>query len=862
MGRTHIQYSPWGVFPLVRQNETPQMSNKVRPKGSRMKAARPLVLQFGITLAIMLMLFGSLLLPATRIGSQDTPLSEEFASERQSTTYTPFVNDRFVFYWSPIDGTYEQEDEEDDYGWGMRNNNGQRNNDAMVGVNRYGDSPISDMGAIALSSYDWDNKVDIILRDGQIFTDAFMADYPYNVIDYGLILVYNGVDLTKTPTNEWPIDLDCDGNNDYDQTVTGRKYYQFDLNMNVPMNEVKILLPTEMSEVKSVAKMDRNNGDNVEYLKKAGPGQEGYEVVDAARGPGEMTIRAEPTWGAGTCVRISFYHTTFVCDEDDDFRTITGYPDVKPYSPHLKQVYDYELWSTGDNVLSPSGGLSRYDGEMLYTTRDLRLWGGTVETISTGRTMVLKTTVTEAWIDKNGNGIPDLEDDCDGNYVIGEGWVGGNGGGDDCEVAHGVDNAWFANELSADAVWSFYGDEFYGFVHRDMMIASYDEDNEIEIIDMSDGDDTMKITLDAWENFMWVSSFVQDTYCGNDDAGDNYELQSYGLLRYTDWSDPVAAQEAMNSPIIQRAIDSGNFESDWVLVKSKHPVTIYGGIWDNNWHMQIYGPRGSQYYIPYAYGITITGLDREAHVNIDFQDTTDKDTRVTIGPGEEWTFSSMDACPFSNNYVGEIEWAEITSDHPIRIELWKANDDNAFDNTQVTSFMEGFDYYPADETWQVAIHHRAMVYIVALEPETQVGWTGTWINDKPLEMTLDQYQVYRIVMDSDEDYDGDCNDDTEADNEDELEGDIHMIYISADKNVLVEVRYGRDYSCEPQDMDLAISINPTIQRASMEYPYFIPLLISTLMVTDLALVGTGRRGIAGVLGLVHRKYPMPKKLGK
>jgi hypothetical protein len=27
-------------------------------------------------------------------------------------------------------------------------------------------------------------------------------------------------------------------------------------------------------------------------------------------------------------------------------------------------------------------------------------------------------------------------------------------------------------------------------------------------------------------------------------------------------------------------------------------------------------------------------------------------------------------------------------------------------------------------------------------------------------------------------------------------------------------------------------------------------------------VGTGRRGIAGVLGLVHRIYPMPKRIGK
>ena len=808
--------------------------------------------------AIMLMLFGSLLLPSTRIGSQDDPLSEELASGRQSTTYTPFVNSDFVFYWSPIDGLYEQEDNEEDYGWGMRNEAGQRNNDRMPGVNRYGDSSMSDMGIITLSSYDWDNEVEIILRDGFVFTEAFQTDYPFNVIDFSLILTYNGIDLTKTPTRDWPISVDCDDGANYHQTYCSKKCYGFDLDPDVPMNEIKIQMPDELSELKGVCKVQRGT-DTMVYLNKAGPGQEGYEVIPVERGPDLMVIRAEPSYGASSAVQVCFDHTTFVCCEQNEFRTITGYPDMLPYSPHLKRVFDYPLWK---GTLSPSGGNSRYDGKMFYTTRDLWLWGGTVEVISSGRSMVMKSTVAAAWIDKNGNGIPDVQDDCDGSYSIGNGWVGGNGGGDDCEVAHGIDTAWSANELSADAVWSFYGDEYFGFVHRDMMIASYDDDNVIEIVDMSDGDDTMTVTLDAWENFMWVSSFVQDTWCGNDDAGDNYELQSYGILSKVDWSDPVAAQEAMNSPAIQRAIDSGNFESDWVLVKSKHPVTIYGGIWDNNWHMQIYGPLGSRYYIPYAVGLTITGLDKEAHVNIDFQDTTEKDTEVTIAPGEQWTLESMSCCPFSNNYVAEIEWAEITSDHPIRVELWKSNDDNAFDNSQFATFEKGFDYYPAQEVWHVAIHHRGQIYIVALEEDTNVGWTGTWINNKPEECTLDAYQLYRVVIDSDEDYDGDCADDSEPDNEDELEGNVQMMHIYADKPVIVEVRYGRDYSCEPQDMDIALSINPTIQRASMEYPYFIPLMISSMMVTDLALVGTGRRGIAGVLGLVHRNFAMPRKLGK
>ena len=121
---------------------------------------------------------------------------------------------------------------------------------------------------------------------------------------------------------------------------------------------------------------------------------------------------------------------------------------------------------------------------------------------------------------------------------------------------------------------------------------------------------------------------------------------------------------------------------------------------------------GDESYIPFAVGLTITGLEHEAHVVIDFQDTTEKDTEVTIEPGKEWTFMTMGCCPFSNNYVAEIEWAEIWSDHPIRDELWKSNDDNAFDTTQMAVFDKGYDYYPADENWHLALHHRANVFIV------------------------------------------------------------------------------------------------------------------------------------------------------
>ena len=826
---------------------------KLRARGG----LRPALVQFFVTMSIMLMLFGSLLLPSTHIGSQATPLMDELQSESRSMDYTPWVNDHFTFFWSPIDPLYEQEDNEGDYGWGMRNNAGQRDNDRMPGVSRYGDSFISDMGVILLSSYDWDNHVQVILRDGYMFTEAFQKDYPFNLLDYTLILQYNGCDLTKTKTVEWPINVDCDYNdNAYHQTYTGSKCYVFDLDPKVAMNEVVLQLPPQ--EIKCVEVINRNNDQQYTTLSMVSTtGQEGYMVSPDGS---TMTVCAKPVSGWTTAIEITFMHNTFTCCEQNEFRTIGKYPEEEPYTPHLQHVTDKVLWE-GD--LSPSSGQSPYDGRIFYTTRDLWLWGGTIEIISSGRCMALRSTIAEGWIDKNGNGIPDLGDDCDGGYILGQGYTNGAGGGDDCEVAHGIDTEWFSCVLTGDAVWAFYGSEFFGFVHRDMIIASYDDENHIQIVDMSDGDDTRDITLDAWENYMAVNTFVEDTWCAGDDAGDNYEMQSYGYFSNVDWTNKTQAETAMNSPMVQRAVDSGNnFEADWVLVKADKPVSIYGGMWDNNWHTEAFGPRGSQYYVPFSQGMTLTGLEKEAHVVINFQDTSVGDTKVTLTPGKFWNYEAMSCCPFSNNYVGEFQMVEIRSDVPIRVELWQANDDNAFDMCDMVNFRDGFNYYPAEQKWNVAIHHRAIVYITALEDDTNVGWTGTWVNTQPLECNLEQFETYRVVIDEDENYDGDNDDDTQADNEEELEGCIQLMDISADKDVIVNLRYNRDYSCEPHEMELAISTNPTIQTASMEYPYFLPLLISTLMVTDLALVGTGRRGIAGVLGLVHRNFPMPKKLGK
>jgi hypothetical protein len=694
-----------------------------KQKTSGGPSKKQMILAYFTVLAIMLMLFGTLLLPSTHVISHDKGLIEEISEDVKTSTYTPFVNNEFIFYWSPIDPLYDQADTEQQCPWGIENgvnnddNNGQTDDEDRRGITFYGDSWISDEGAIAIGSYDANNQITVTLEKGHRFTQYFMDNYPDN---------------NTIHSSDWEVFLADENNN---------------------------------------GKPDRDL--NCEKI----------DLYDPARAPLN--------------------------------------------SPDLIKTENEVLWT---------GTLGKYQGIIKYTTRDWQLWDGVIKVESTGRVTVQKMTVTDGYIDKNCNGIPDLHDDLDPNDNNG-----------DYEVAHGVNTEWFANGLSDDAIWSFYGDEFFGFVHRDLMIASYDDDNHITIIDKSDGDDSQEVTLDVWENFQWVSTFVEDTWCGGDDAGDNNELDYYRYFDI-DWSNFTQAKEAMNSNLIKRAIDSGNFESDWVVVKADKPVTIYGGIWDNNFHTQVYGFLGSRYYVPMSAAITITGLEKEAHVEIDFDDTSVGDDEFSVQPGEQVTICSMSPTPFSNNYIAEVQWVRIISDWPIRVELWMANDDNAFDETQISTFEEGFDYYPAQEKWDLAIHHRCLVYIIALEDDTFVGWDGTWLDNQPSGANLGKYEIYRIVVDSNEDYNGDERDDTEPDNQDELESVIQMMHVHSDKDVLLEVRYARDYSCEPQDMDIVLSTKPSFQRTTTGDPFWLlPPILSALFAIDIGIVAVGGKGIIGTL---------------
>lgn len=635
------------------------------------------LLDFATIALVIVSAYVIILLPGTKIAAADFALaSDEFAGPGKS----PFVNDEFIFYWSAIDPLfsdsparrnwyyvhgYSDANNREDRAWGnyrVANLDLEEDYPEYIGASFYGESMIWDEGAIAISSYDANNEVEVWLMDGHLINDI------------------------------------------------------------VP----------------------------------------------------------------------------------DKYVNITGIIDDRPVGPEIIRVDSPTLlWK---------GALGKWEGKILYTSDDLALYDGTLRVKSSGRISILETTVTDGYIDWNGNGIADPLDTDPENA-------------DDSEVAHGIDTAWFANGLSDDAMWSFYGSEFFGFVHRDLVIAAYDDNTQVTVTDMSDGDDNFKVTLDSWENYVYGASHVSTQNNGDNDntAGDD--------LNGLDINDPD------DMAIIESAIDHGhNFEADFVHLKSSHPVTLIGGLFDNNLHSVIYGQLGRRFNVPVPTGLQITAEEPETSVDIIFKDHSVHHEVRLENAGDTYQITAPFSRSQSNNFVMEAAWARIDSQHPIRVEVWQANDDNAFDMTQEPDMREGVAY-PLAQSWSLHLHHRAIVYITSLVDNNKVGWSGDFLEGSSNSFTLGQYETRRIIVDEYEDYDGDGDNDILPDNQEELEkmGAGFKLWLKGSDELMVKVRYGADYSCEPQDANMVLSYRPILYDANLSPVYILPPITAIFLAMDVAV---------------------------
>lgn len=829
---------------------------------------------------------GLTMLPATKIVGTQTPIINGDPG-KELNDHTPFVNDNFVFYWRAIDGVADQGDEQQDNPWGLvwdEDHDGVEDEDNCNyanGTDFYGTSYTSDKGALMIGSYDPNNEITVTLKKGHRFTDLFFQGDP----DAG-VNAYPQCNMEVTLQQPSGI-REC-----YYKTMAGRDCFQcWGSSFDGQYGEIRLFLPGEVKCIERLSDNGTHSG-NCQLQKYAtwasipaeadGWAQEG----DFARV--HLTASCDPEMCANR-VEVHFRNTVFSCcgdnNNDEDYRAIGPYPDREVFSPWIERAADAVLWH---------GTLGQFQGRILYTTTDLKLYDGAVEVKSTGRVTIQRSTMTDAYRDLDLNGIADPGDDWNG-----QDWD---------NPAHGIDTMWFTSELSCDAVWSFYGSEFFGFVNRDLMIASYEDNNHITIRDMTassltvdsnkdgimdndgrgstptqgaipitgktvsyngaqylldrnrfNGDDSYDITLNAWENWLHTANYVNYAYGENEGGytlnGDQYGLKcgnffdnpAYYGPRMSDseleWKNVPKAIAALNSPKTVAAIDSNNFESDWVYIKADRPVTLIGGLWDNNHHTQVYGQLGMRYYVPVQRALTISAIDKTAHVNVKWDDTTQENSYFTVDPGKQQTIKTWRSQSHSHNNVPNVRWARIIADEPIKVDMWVENDDNAFDGTTVANFRSGGDYYPADDTWSVPLHHCCVVYITALENGTTVGWTGDWLEGQTKGCTMSAYETYRVVYDENECYNDMGQDDVMCDNREEIDAMVRMMHINANRDVLVQVDYISDYSCEPQDIDLVLSINPSFSIANFQGPWMLPGVMAGVLATDVALVAAGGTGL-------------------
>lgn len=846
---------------------------------------------------LIVVFLGLTILPSTKIMGTTTGMLNGDPG-MQLNEKTPFVNNEFTFFWRPIDGIYDQADEQQDNTWGLvwdEDHDGEEDEDNCNfanGTDFYGTSYLSDKGALMIGSYDPDNQITITLKHGHVLTDLFFNGDKEAGVD-----AYPECNMELTLQQPTDNVREC-----YHKTMVGLNCFQcWGSSFDGPCGEIKLFLP---GDVKCIERLSDNGTHCGNYLlqkydawSSIPEGADGWaQEGDFARV--HLTASCDPDMMANR-LEVHFKDTVFsYCgngNNDEDCRAVGPYPEKEPFSPWIERADNKVLWQ---------GTLGQFQGRILYTTTDLKLYGGTIEVKGTGRITVQQSTLTDAYRDLNCNGIADPADDWDG-----QDWD---------NVGHGIDTMWFTSELSGDAVWSFYGSEFFGFVNRDLMIASYEDDNHIVIRDMTansltmdsngdgvmdndgrgntpthgaipitgkmidykgvnypldrtryNGDDSFDITLDAWENWMHVANYVNYAY-GEDDGGYTLNGDQWGLKcgnffgnpgyygkvmddTELEWKNIPKALTALNSPKALQATDSNNFESDWVYIKADRPITIVAGLWDNNQHAQVYGQLGMRYYIPVQRAVTITAIHKTAHVDVRWDDNPTENSYLTIEPKKQQTIKTLRSMSHSHNHVAGVRWVRIISDEPIKVDLWVAADDNSFDTTTVASFKDGGDYYPADDTWSIPLHHCCVVYITALEDDTAVGWTGDWLEGDTKGYTMSAYETYRVIYDENECYNDRGQDDCMPDNRDEMCAAVRMMHINADRDVMVQVHYISDYSCEPQDIDLVLSASPSFSIANTQGPWMLPTVMAGVMATDIGIV------FAGGTGLIAAEWPFRKK---
>ncbi|MBM4249055.1 MAG: hypothetical protein FJ149_06410 [Euryarchaeota archaeon] len=368
--------------------------------------------------------------------------------------------------------------------------------------------------------------------------------------------------------------------------------------------------------------------------------------------------------------------------------------------------------------------------------------------------------------------------------------------------------------LGQDGVYSFYGKKLFTWIPADVWISALEGETRVQVIDVTDHSGDATFTLGTFE-----------TWCSNRDS------------IFGQWG----------------------FDNSLVLITADKPVSVVAGIEDDNACTQVFGKDQTDFLFP-CFGKVMVQAPEKTHIKLEDREGNEGSFEGDLDAGEIRMFDLrvVYTCMETPSY----QWARIRSTAPIyvytiadscwddRYPQYKGNiateEIVQIYNKVSVPYPSGSVPYPLSTSFQIPIKSRAYVVLTNMGEDNNVRVDFSLVNSVYFQGEVEPYgtRVWDISESTSDERQGlDINLDGRA------EGGITVndirngtvLKVTADKPVMVLLKYNRDEMYETEAMDLIPGIAPPSPRGLPTPQATIVAMASILMAADVTLVVGGRR---------------------
>ena len=373
-----------------------------------------------------------------------------------------------------------------------------------------------------------------------------------------------------------------------------------------------------------------------------------------------------------------------------------------------------------------------------------------------------------------------------------------------CE--HGV--TW----LGEDGIYSYYGKKLFTWIPADCWISALEGETKVQVIDYTDHSGDATFTLGAFEAWCWNRDSV------------------YGQCGFSD---------------------------SLVLITANKPVSVIAGIEDDNVCTQVFGKDQMDFLFP-CFAKVMVQAPTDLHIKLEDREGSEGSWEGDLKAGDirVFDFKVLYTCLETPSY----QWARLRSTAPIYVysfanSNWSDNHRGELGGEELIQvynkvnqpFPSGSVPYPVSTHFDVPIMSRAYAVLINLDQSNKVKVDFSIVKEVKYESTVEPYgtRVWELTESNPQNTKMglDVNLDGAAEQGITL-GDIRngtVMHVTADKPVMLLLKYNRDQQYEAMAMDLIPGVKPPSPRGMLTPETGIVSVASIMMAVDCVLVIGGRK---------------------